>query len=981
MMAAALARHDLILAEAVESSGGRLIKTTGDGGLAAFDSAGDAISAALNAQRNLAAERWSTGGPIRVRMGIHSGESDNRDGDVFGVAVNRAARIMAAGHGGQVLVSGLSAGLAADTLPQGSSLSDLGTHRLKDLTLPEHLYQLMHADLASEFAAPLTLDSRPHNLPLQTTEFLGRTSELNAISALLESPNIRLLTIAGPGGAGKTRLALQVAADQFDHFNDGVFFVDVSMEKDPDAAMEAIVRAIDLPSSGGVDALGLLKTRLRDKQMLLVLDNFEQVTDAAVGIAELLQHAPNLKVIVTSRETLRVRAEFVFPVPPLSLPRSDDPMAVILESESVQLFLERARSVDPRFEPTAENVSTIAEICLRLDGLPLAIELAAARLNVFTPQDLIVRLRDRLDILGSGGRDVPDRQRTLWGAIGWSYELLSARERDLFDSLAVFSTSDLPAIEAVVRVALGEFDVDSLASLVDKSLVQVDDEKTTRRFAMLLMLKEYSAERLAENPELNRTVRTAHARYFSDFAHRLEERLAGAEREDALEELASEIGNLRTAWRFWVEQGDVEQLFNLIDGLWALHEARGWYHAAIELASEALQVLATTPTTPELAAEELVIRTSLARALMAVKGYGPEVEEAFKQILLVADTSGTSAQRFPVLRAMFTYYMNKGDFGPTLDIGVELLAMAEEDESLRVDAHYTYGAAAAFGGKLEEGLTHLDKAIELYDPHLGASRYRMGTNIGVAARVASGLLLWQCGALETGITRVGDALDLAKQLDHPFSVAWALYHNGFLAISRYRFEESLEFAQELARVSDENDYLLWRTLATVLEGVCRTALGESEVGISMLGAAIDLYQGLTTPPVFWPLILSLRAVALAMAGQPKAALELIDDAIAIEGGPDQATSQFLVFKGDFHRMTAPPDPGESARSYSVAINSARRSGFNLIALQALTRLVSLRRETGETPDGSQDLADLYGSFNQGLDEYDLRAARDLLAAE
>jgi predicted ATPase/class 3 adenylate cyclase len=979
-MTQALARHDAIFANAIDSSGGRLIKSTGDGGLAVFDSPGDAFVTALSTQMNLATEPWEATGPIRVRMGIHSGDSESRDGDVFGTAVNRAARIMAAGHGGQILVSGLSAGLASETLPDGGSLRDLGMHRLKDLTLPEHLYQLIHPDLATEFPAPLTLDSRPHNLPLQTTEFLGRTSELAAIAAMLESPNIRLLTIAGPGGAGKTRLGLQVAADQFHQFNDGVFFVDVSMERDPDAAMEAIVRALDLPSAGGGDALGLLKTRLRDKEMLLVLDNFEQVTDAAVGIAELLQHAPKLKIIVTSRETLRVRAEYVFPVPPLSLPRSDDPMSLILESEAVQLFLERALAVDGRFEATPENASTIAEICLRLDGLPLAIELAAARLNVFTPQDLITRLRERLDVLGSGGRDVPDRQRTLWGAIGWSYELLADHERDLFDALAVFSTADLPAIEAVALDALREFEVDSLASLVDKSLVQVNDEGTTRRFGMLLMIKEYATERLGEKQDLDLAVRTAHARYFSNFAHRLDERLGGPERETALEELASEIGNLRTAWRFWVTQGEVEQLFNLIDGLWALHEARGWYHAAIELATDTLQVLATTPTTPELAAEELVIRTSLARALMAVKGYGPEVEEAFKQVLAIADTSGTIAQRFPVLRAMFFYYMNKGEFESAHTVGTEMLAIAGEDDTLRVDAHYVYGAGAAFNGSLDEGLAHLDKAIELYDPGAGASRYRMGTNVGVAARVASGLLLWQCGALDKAVARIGAALELAESIDHPFSIAWALYHNGFLALNRYRFEESLQCAHELARISDENDYLLWRTLATVLEGFCRTALGEVEIGISMLEAAIDLYQGLTTPPVFWPLVLSLRALALAMAGQPDAALAMITEANEIGGGPE-ANPQFLIFKGDIHQMTSPPDLDAAREAYAIAATNSSQMGFNLIELQALTRSVALRRAMGEKPDGSADLATLFESFTEGFEEYDLLAAKELLAAE
>ena len=620
-MAQALTRHDAILAEAITQSQGKVVKTTGDGVVAVFATVADTVGAAIDAQKRLHDEEWGLTGPLRVRMGVHAGETNSRDGDYFGPTMNRTARIMAAGHGGQVLLSAAAAGLADERMPPGAALRDLGVHRLKDLTLPEHLYQLVHDDLESEFPAAITLDSRPHNLPQQTTEFLGRSNELAAIQVMMESPNTRLLTIVGPGGAGKTRLGLQVAAEQLDRFRDGVFFVDLSAERDPDAAFEAIVRCLELPVSGGGGPLQTLKSRLRDRQLLLVLDNFEQVTAAAVGLSELLQHAPELKVVVTSRETLRVRAEHVFPVPPLSLPHPKDSTASIADSEAVQLFTERARAVRPDFMVTDENASGIAEICLRLDGLPLAIELAAARLNVFTPSDLLGRLRTRLDVLGAGGRDLPDRQRTLWGAIGWSYELLDEEERQVFELMSVFSSTDLPALESVAdSVSTPGFVVDSVASLVDKSLLRSHDSGTSRRFSMLLMIKEYAETRLAESPDREQAVRRAHAHYFSTFARQLQDRLRGPERGSALDELGSEIGNLRTAWRFWVDQGDLEQLFILIDGLWALHEAKGWYQAAIELATDTLGVLGKAESSPEYAAEELTLRTSLGRALLSGPG-------------------------------------------------------------------------------------------------------------------------------------------------------------------------------------------------------------------------------------------------------------------------------------------------------------------------------------------------------------------------
>ncbi len=979
-MAAALSRHDAILTGAIAEARGQVVKTTGDGILARFESPQGTFAAAVQAQRNLRDEAWGVTGPLRVRMGVHTGESQERDGDYFGPTLNRTARIMAAGHGGQVLCSSAAVANVADRLPPGASLRDLGIHRLKDLTLPEHLYQLVHDDLDSEFPPPITLDSRPHNLPLQTTEFFGREAEISTIGAMLSSPTTRLVTITGPGGAGKTRLALQVAAEQFDRFSDGVFFVDLSSERVPNAAYEAIVRALALPTSGGGEPLANLKARLRDKTMLLVLDNFEQVTAAGTGIAELLQHAPKLKVIVTSRETLRVRAEQVFPVPPLSLPHPKRSTAEIATSEAVQLFVERAMAVRPGFAVTDDNASDIAQICLRLDGLPLAIELAAARLKLFSPADLLERLRSRLDVLGAGGRDLPDRQRTLWGAIGWSYELLDPEEREVFELMSVFSPTRLKAIETVAAsLGIGSV-LDPLGALVDKSLIRSDESGGSQRFSMLLMIKEYAETLLAKNPEREHTVRRAHALHFSTFAQQLKDRLSGAQRDLALAELESEIGNLRAAWRYWVDQNDLEQLFRLIDGLWALHEAKGWYHAAIELASDSLEVLGRAEPSEELAAEEITLRTSLARAVMAVRGYGPEVEEAFRKVLDMTEAKGSAAQRFPVIRALATYYMNLTDFGRAAEMGRRLLEIGERegDESVLVEGHYVLGTNLAFSGDLDNGLSHLERAIELHDPRVhGSNRFRLGPNTGVVARVASGLLLWQCGEVERGIERVGAALDLALQINHPYSIAYATYHCGFLALGRYRFEEALVKARELASVAEENDYTLWGTLATVLEGVSLTALGQPEKGLALTEAGIDLYRGLSAPPIFWPLVLSLRATVHAFAGRPDRALELIDDAIATEGGNDPT---LLMFKGDFLLLVPEPDPTLAETVYLKAMELARAQRVRFTELKILTRLVRLWRVGDRRPDGSEELSALYATFTDGFEEVDLMLAKEVISS-
>lgn len=980
-MQPALARHDDILRRAVTEAAGEVVKTTGDGMLAVFGSVPDALEAAVAAQAELIVEDWPTPEPLRVRMGVHAGEGESRDGDYFGPAVNRAARIMAAAHGTQVLISGVVADLAVGTFE--GELRDLGVHRLKDLTLPEHLYQLVHHRLPSEFPPPATLEARLNNLPSQVSEFFGRAAELSTIRLMLGSAATRLLTLTGPGGAGKTRLGLQAAAEQLSDFRDGVFFVDLAPETDADAAYEAIARALAFPVAGGGHPLDVLKSRLRDWHTLLVLDNFEQVTEAAAGVAQVVQTCPEVKILVTSREALRVRAEHVFPVPPLSLPHPQWPVAEIADAEAVRLFVERARSVNPDFALSSENASTVAEICLRLDGLPLAIELAAARLNVFTPLELMRRLRDRLDVLGAGGRDLPARQRTLWGAIAWSYELLDEHESEIFEMMAVFSPAGLEALEAVATTALDRPSIlDALASLVDKSLIRSDDFGGHRRFSMLQTMKEYAAERLAESSDREFRVRNAHATFFSELAVRVGGGLRGEGRVAALDELAEAIGNLRTAWRFWVDQGDLVQIFALIDTLWALHDAKGWYHSAIELANDALGVLATTEPTAELSTDELSLRTSLARALMAVQGYTVEVEEAFKRVLELSEASGgLAAQRFPVLRALATYYMNIADFEAATRVGVELLDLAERDDdpTIQVDAHYVFGAATAFAGDLATGLPHLDRAIELFDPKIHpAGRFRLGPSQGVVARMASGLLLWQCGDPERAVTRIDEALALARDLDHPFSLAYALYHHGLFQIYRSRFEEARERAVELAEVAGSHEYAVWSTLASVLEGAALTGLGEVAEGLDLTEAGVRLYMGLTTPPVFWPLILALRGQVFAAAGDLERGLQLVDEAIEKSGAQEPISPEFRVLRGDILRMLPDPDPAEVEAAYEAAIRGAQGIGLGLVELQALTRIVDLRRSIGRTPDRSDELRDVFDSFDGGFGEHDLVMAAALL---
>jgi class 3 adenylate cyclase len=363
-----LARHDEIVRTAVERSNGQVVKTTGDGFHAAFNSAQDGLNACIAAQRNLLAESWEETGPLQVRMGLHMGEAQPRGGDYYGTAVNRAARLMSAANGGQVLLSASVASVLANHLPEGVSLSDLGQHRLKDLQRPEHIFQLVHPLLPAEFRAIASLNRQPNNLPSQSTLFVGRQAELDEINGRLVSEGVRLLTLTGPGGTGKTRLALQSGAELSDRFIDGTYFIDLAPIRDPEAVLVTIARTIGLSESKNGSMLEDLKVQLGEKKILLLLDNFEQVTSAAVAVADLLQHCPRLKLLATSREALRVRGEHLYPVPPLGVPKVGGrrlDLEELVSFEAVQLFVDRAQAVRPDFQLTAENAEAIAELCLR----------------------------------------------------------------------------------------------------------------------------------------------------------------------------------------------------------------------------------------------------------------------------------------------------------------------------------------------------------------------------------------------------------------------------------------------------------------------------------------------------------------------------------------------------------------------------------------------------------------------------------------
>lgn len=574
---ALLERHRELLAAAIEGAGGRIFGSEGDALFSAFATAGSAVAAGAAAQRALSAESWPEGIQLRVRMGIHSGEAVLTGGDYVGLALHQVARITSAGHGGQVLVSEATRRLLP-SVPVGLELRDLGERRLKDLTSPERLYQLVGEGLPDGFPPLRTLDARANNLPVQLTSFVGREEFLAAQAALTGT---RLLTLTGPGGTGKTRLALQLAAEASDDFRDGVFFVGLDSVDEPELVPSAIATALGLTASGATGPLEAVTELLREKQLLLVLDNFEQVVDAAPDVARLLREARDIKIIVTTRIALRVSGEQEFPVPPLGLPPESTQSLSAEEAaqhEAVRLFVERAMAVQPSFVMTDESAPLIVDIVRRLDGLPLAIELAAARTRVLPVAAIRARLDQHLSLLTGGARDLPARQQTLRGAIDWSYDLLEGPDQRLFARFSVHAGgASLTQADSVCGPSseLGEDVLDGLASLADKSLVNPQlGADTDPRFVMLSTIRDYAQERLAAGTDYQELARR-HAQVYLELVESVADGLTGPDGGRLTDKLELDHDNLRIALDWALERKDLDYSLRFLTAIWRFWQTRG----------------------------------------------------------------------------------------------------------------------------------------------------------------------------------------------------------------------------------------------------------------------------------------------------------------------------------------------------------------------------------------------------------------------
>ncbi|HZY96920.1 MAG TPA: tetratricopeptide repeat protein [Candidatus Cybelea sp.] len=831
-MGAALRRHDALLSEAVTAHGGEVFKTVGDAFCAVFPSASAALAASLDAQRGLLGEDFLAVGGAFVRMALHTGTAEEREGDYFGPTVNRVARLLAIAHGGQVVISSATAELLLGELPSESSLRDLGPHRLKDLTRPEHVYQLVARGLPESFPTLRSLDSQPNNLPLQLTSFVGRDDDVREIKVLLCSD--RLVTLVGAGGAGKTRCAIQVGAELLDAFADGVWLVEFAPISDPRLVAGAVAQVLSVSEPPNRPLLDTLLAHLKHRSALLILDNCEHVIDEARRVvAAILRACPGVRILATSRESLNVAGERVVRLPSLAVPPPRE-VATARAARSygaVALFADRATASDARFRLTDQNAAFVTEISRRLDGIPLAIELAAARIKVLSPQQLAQRLDERFRVLTGGDRSALPRHQTMRALIDWSYDLLSEEERALFRTLSIFAGGfTLESASAVCgNETLDEFAVlELLTSLVDKSLVQSEPGEYQTRYRLLESTRQYAREKLNESGEYAAVAR-AHAAAFLESAQRLEAAYDTTPDDRWFEQVEPEVENWRAALEWALTaRGDVllgQRLAGALGREWAFlatAEGRRWIRAAQE------SVDATTP--PEVVARLDLCEAQLDGVFGLHKASCAAAQRALERCRELNDTFGVAqALRHAGRGLVFTGRIVEGEkllheaLATFRNAGASTLtgAALENIAVARNALGDSVGARAYFAEALEifkaNGADRLAAALA---NNLAETEFRIG-NAEAALQLAgdvlatdhrglfahrTGFLTCNIAAYQVALGRYDEArsqahraLAMARTAHYDVAVVWAMQH--LAAVAALRPNANAERAREDRRRS------------------------------------------------------------------------------------------------------------------------------------------------------------------------------------
>lgn len=737
-MKSLLALHDSILKEAVDANRGVIIKTTGDGIHAVFEHALDAVHAAVDAQRGLqASDVFETSEAlVRARMGIHTGEAELRDNDYYGPTLNRAARIMSAGHGGQILISDVTAQVVREYLPAGLSLQDMGEHYLKGLLRAERIYQVVAPGLQTDFPPLNSIPTATNNLPPQLTSFIGREREMK--EAAKRFSDARLLTLIGPGGTGKTRLSIQLGTELLPQFADGVWFIELAPIADPALILQAVASALSVRAQTGMPLTTIVNDYLRAKNLLLILDNCEHLVEASAQLAdEFLRNAPQVKIIASSREALSIAGETVYRVPSLSSPhQANVTREAVLGFESAQLFVERASAANPKFQLTDDNASYVAQICSRLDGIPLALELAASRVSAFTPEQIAKRLDDRFKLLTGGSRTALPRQQTLRALIDWSYDILSPDECRLLKRLSVFAGGWM--FEAV-ETMFDDMDVlELLPQLVNKSLVVMDDESEELRYRLLETIRQYARDKLLESGEAAE-IRDRHLDYHVSLAEEAESHLYKTGALNWVTRLESEYDNLRAAIE-WGLDNDPMKVLRITGALPNFWYRRGYESEGIKWIHEALERVKSQPDTQNGAGRERL--AVIAKAWQAVSFMSFSQGDMLKASA-AADTCAVFARQLgdkEMLAVVLTFsaasQMMSGHVEKLDAMISEIIGIVEESNNAYAQG-MTYGMLGSrllmTGREVEKADELINKGLDLLqgsENHLGHTMLILGLAMG-----------------------------------------------------------------------------------------------------------------------------------------------------------------------------------------------------------------------------------------------------------
>jgi predicted ATPase/class 3 adenylate cyclase len=837
------AKHDAILREAIGSNSGYVFQVVGDGFCATFHTPKDGFHAAIDAQRKLQTENWGTI-PIKVRMGIHTGEAEAHDNEYLGyLTISLVQRLMSAGHGGQILLSHATENLLRGHLPQDISLLDLGEHKFKDIFQLVHVFQVIVPELQKEFPALGALDVFPNNLPIQLTSFIGRERELAEVKQLLS--NTRLLTLTGPGGTGKTRLSLQIAQEVLPEFTNGVWLVELAPLTDPSLLPQTIASVFALREIPNTPLLDLLTNYLRAKQLLLILDNCEHLIETCAKLsADLLHACPQLKIIASSREALGMSGETVYRVPSLSLP---DPAQVtreaIVNTESIQLFVERAMAVQSHFVLTDSNASAATQICHRLDGIPLALELAAARIAVFSLEEIASRLDDRFRLLTGGSRTALERHQTLRALIDWSYDLLSDDERRLFRQLSVFAGGwRFEGAEAVCA----DLDVlKLLTQLVNKSLVMVDEQGERTRYRLPETVRQYARDKLLESGDAEQ-VRDRHLDFFLHFAEEAEPKLRSGEQLVWLDRLQTEHDNLRTALGWSLESGKSDGALQLAGALYYFWLLRGYFSEGQKWLDDTLTLSEREQSKKVAAGKYMPTRVEMvqhAKALYA-SGYFHLATLNLKRARTLVEES---------LR-MFRELGDKWWMAVTLELKGLTMSMDENQATISyLEEGVSLARQVQDPWPLALCLVRLGDNLKVEGKDMAAARRFLEEGVAVARKTGDkgvlseglrelGSSYYGEGHLTAAAAAIEEALTEARAIGSIFSVILALGESVIISCLQNNLLKAKGYCFELWVIGQETGVLMATGFALLAFGLAASFGGEPGKGVCLLAMTDRMFR-------------------------------------------------------------------------------------------------------------------------------------------